>query len=81
MHTSTYIRLLVPVDYDDPYVARDAEAFMSKEKAIAAGLSCIESYGSYAEWTKDVIEENKALFLRDEECECCYLVDIPLHYA
>lgn len=80
MHTSTYIWLLVPVDYDDPYVARDAEAFMAKEKAIAAGLSCIEFYGSYIEWTKDFIEANKAQFLRDGECECCYLVNIPYHY-
>ena len=77
----TSIWLLVPVDYDDPYVARDAEAFMSKEKAIATGLSCIESYGSYVEWTKDSIEATKTLFLRDEECECCYLVNIPLHSA
>lgn len=80
MHTYSYIWLLVPVGYDDPYVARDAEAFTAKEKAIAAGLSCIESYGSYAEWSEDLIKTAKEQFLQDGDCDCCYLVNIPCHH-
>lgn len=76
----TYIWLLVPVDPCDLYTARDAEAFTNKEKAIAAGLSCIESYGSYEKWSEDIIKANKAQFLEDEECDCCYLVSVPCHH-
>lgn len=76
----TYIWLLVPVDPCDLYTARDAEAFTNKEKAIAAGLSCIESYGSYEGWSEDIIKANKAQFLEDEVSDCCYLVNIPCHY-
>lgn len=77
----TYIWLLVPAGPYDLYTARDAEAFTNKEKAIAAGLSCIESYGSYEKWSKDFTEANKAEFLEEEICDCCYLVNIPLHSA
>lgn len=76
-----YIWLLVPVDPCDLYTARDAEAFTNKEKAIATGLSCIESYGKYEGWSEDFIKANKAQFIEHEECDCLYLVSVPLHYA
>lgn len=52
---------------------------MSKKKALASGLQEIEICGSSDEKTKEEIAEIKADFLRDDECEYCYLVCIPYH--
>lgn len=74
-----HVWLLVPVDPGEIYEAREAEAFMSKKKALASGLREIEICGSSDEKTEEEIAEIKADFLRDDECEYCYLVLIPYY--
>ena len=74
-----YVWLLVPIDPGEIYEAREAEAFASKEKAFASGLREIEICGSSDEKTEEEIAEIKADFLRDDECEYCYLVNIPYY--
>lgn len=74
-----YIWLLVPIDPGEIYEAREAEAFASKEKALASGLREIEICGSSDNLTEEEIAEIKADFLHDDECEYCYLVLVPYY--
>lgn len=74
-----YVWLLVPIDPGEIYEAREAEAFASKEKALASGLREIEICGSSDELAEEEIAEIKASFLRHDECEYCYLVLVPYY--
>jgi hypothetical protein len=74
-----YVWLLVPIDPGEIYEAREAEAFASKVKALSSGLREIEICGSSDEKTEEEIAGIKADFLRDEECEYCYLANIPYY--
>ena len=74
-----YVWLLVPIDPGEIYEAREAEAFASKKKALASGLNEIEICGKSNKKTEEEIAKIKADFLRDDECEYCYLVCVPYY--